>query len=265
MDSINPKAKKPKILKLKHLKPLLLIVWVISSCAPARKQTYFHEAPPEKSYLEKLSEYRLQSGDIVQIRVYSLTPDEFNFFKDFSAIDLRTDPLLTGTLIGDDGNVTLPAVGSVRVSGLSIQEAQKKISTILQEYLDTPSVEVRLVSFHFSVIGEVQQQGKYGILEDRINILEAVSMAGGLTEFANFETVKILRTENSVSMLHYVNLLDTNLPHSDWYYIRPNDVIIVDPLKNKNFRLNSSRNIALILSAVATSITLILAVDNLSN
>lgn len=238
---------------------------MILSCAPAHKQTYFHEIASDYSYVEKIDEYRLQPGDIVQIRVYSLTPDDFDFFKDLSEIDLRTDPLLTGTLIGDDGSVILPAVGAVRISGLTAREAQNKISIVLQDYLDTPSVDVRLVSFHFAVIGEVRQQGKYGILEDRINILEAVSMAGGLTEFANFETVKVLRTENSISSLHHVNLLDPNLPKSVWYYIRPNDVIIVDQLKNKNFRRNSSANIALILSAIATGVTLILAVDNLSN
>jgi polysaccharide export outer membrane protein len=135
---------------------------------------------------------------------------------------------------------------------------------VLQEYLDTPSVDVRLVSFHFSVVGEVLRQGKYSILEDRINILEAVGMAGGLTEFANYETAKVLRTENGISTLHSVNLLSLNLPNSSFYYIRPNDVIIVDQLKNKNFRRNSAANIALILSAIATGVTLVLAVDNLS-
>ena len=114
------------------------------------------------------------------------------------------------------------------------------------------------------MVGEVLRQGKYPILEDRINILEAVSTAGGLTEFANYETVKVLRTDNGISTLHGVNLLDPNLPNSNFYYIRPNDVIIVDQLKNKNFRRNSASNIALILSAVATGVTLVLAIDNLS-
>ena len=242
----------------------LLLIGFIFSCAPARKQTYFNEAVQGRSYTEKLSEYRLQSGDIVQIKVYSLTPGEFDFFSELSEIDLRTDPLLTGTLIGEDGTVILPAVGAVKISGLTSREAQEKIRIVLQEYLDTPSVDIRLVSFHFSVVGEVLRQGKYEILEDRINILEAVGTAGGLTEFANYETVKVLRTENGISTLHGVNLLDPNLPNSSFYYIRPNDVIIVDQLKNKNFRRNSAANIALILSAVATGVTLVLAIDNLS-
>ena len=242
-----------------------VIFVILFSCVPAKQQTYFHETTEGRNYTEKLSEYRLQSGDIVQIKVYSLTPGEFDFFSELSDIDLRTDPLLTGTLIGEDGTVVLPAVGSVRISGLTPREAQEKVRVVLQEYLDTPSVDIRLVSFHFAVIGEVQRQGKYPILEDRINVLEAVSSAGGLTEFANFETVKVLRTDNGISSLHYVNLLDHNLPNSDYYYIQPNDVIIVDPLKNKNFRRNSAQNISLILSAIATGVTLVLAIDNLSD
>jgi polysaccharide export outer membrane protein len=242
----------------------IVLMGAIFSCAPARKQTYFDQTTIGKTFTENISEYRLQSGDIIQIKVYSLTPGEFDFFRELAEIDFRVDPLLSGTLVGEDGTVILPAVGPVRVSGLTPREAQEKIRTVLQDYLDTPSVDVRLVSFHFAVVGEVQRQGKYPILEDRINILEAVSMAGGLTEFANFETVKVLRTDNGISSLHGVNLLDNNLPNSNFYYIRPNDVIIVDQLKNKNFRRNSASNIALILSAVATGVTLVLAIDNLS-
>lgn len=242
----------------------ILVIGAFFSCAPAGKQTYFGDRTIGRTYTENLAEYRLQPGDIVQIKVYSLTPGEFDFFSELSEIDLRTDPLLTGTLIDEDGTIILPAVGPVRISGLTSREAQEKVRSVLQEYLDTPSVDVRLVSFHFSVVGEVQRQGKYSILEDRINILEAISMAGGLTEFANFETVKVLRTDNGISSLHGVNLLDNNLPNSNYYYIRPNDVIIVDQLKNKNFRRNSASNIALILSSVATGVTLILAIDNLS-
>jgi polysaccharide export outer membrane protein len=215
--------------------------------------------------MEKVSEYRLQPGDVIQIKVYSLTPGEFDFFSELSDIDFRTDPLLTGTVIGADGSVVIPAVGPVGISGLTSREAQEKIRSILQEYLDTPSVDIRLVSFHFAVVGEVLRQGKFSILEDRINILEAIGMAGGLTESANFETVKVLRTDNGISSIQNVNLLDTNLPNSNFYYIKPNDVIIVDQLKNKNFRRNSAANIALILSTVATSITLILAIDNLTD
>ena len=241
-----------------------LLIGFIFSCAPAHKQTYFNETTHGRTYTENQSEYRLQAGDIVQIKVYSLTPGEFDFFSELADIDFRMDPLLTGNLIGDDGTVILPAVGAVRITGLTAREAQEKIRSVLVDYLDTPSVDVRLVSFHFAVVGEVQRQGKYPILEDRINILEAVSMAGGLTEFANFETVKVLRTDNGISTLHGVNLLDSNLPNSNYYYIRPNDVIIVDQLKNKNFRRNSASNIALILSAIATGVTLVLAIDNLS-
>jgi polysaccharide export outer membrane protein len=167
--------------------------------------------------------------------------------------------------VDSNGYISLPFVGEVLVQRLTVREVREKLDTILSEYLESPVSNVRLISFHYTVIGEVQNQGKYDIYDDRLNIMEALGSAGGLTQFANYELVKILRTEEGVSTMYTINLLDANLPKSDYYYIRPNDVIIVDPLKNKNFRLNSSRNITLILSAVATSITLILAVDNLSN
>ena len=93
-----------------------LVILLAFSCAPAKKQTYFLESPTGKTHIEKIEEYRLQPGDVVQIKVYSLTPTEFDFFGELSDIDFRTDPLLTGTVVGEDGSVILPAVGTVKIS-----------------------------------------------------------------------------------------------------------------------------------------------------
>lgn len=244
------------------------------ACAPVAKQTYINQGLgyqydiPVPSNLtplqEKTSEYQLQPGDVVHIRVTSLTPTEFDFLDDKNDVDLRVDPLLTGYRVDNDGNVTLPFVGKLVVRGQTLNEAQASITKVLAEYLDSPTVNLRLVSFDFTVLGEVNRQGKYSILESQINILEAIGSASGLTEFANFEKVKVLRTESGVSTVGTVNLLQENLPTSPYYYLKPNDVVIVDQLTSKNFRRNSSSNIALILSAVGTTVTLILAVDNLS-
>ena len=214
----------------------------------------------------RFQRYRLQPGDLLSIEVVSLTEKEFDIFKDESTnLNNRQDPLLTGYLIDSNGYISLPFVGDVLVQRLTVREVREKLKLVLSDYLEGPVVNVRLISFHFTVMGEVVREGKFEILEDRINILEALGSAGGLTQFANFESVKIIRTEDGISTVHFVNLLDGDLPSSDYYYIRPNDVIVVDLLKNKNFRLNSSRNISLILSVIATSLTVILAVDNLSN
>jgi len=239
---------------------------IIFSCAPASKSTYLLNTIESKGYEEKVEEYKLQPGDLLRIDVVSLTEKEFDIFKDESTNNNnRQDPLLTGYLIDANGYLSLPFVGDVLVQRLTVREVREKIKLVLSDYLESPVVNVRMISFHYTVLGEVKREGKFEIYEDRVNLLEAIGSAGGVTQFANFEQVKILRTEDGVSTSHQVNLLDGDLPSSEFYYLRPNDVVVVDQSKNKNFRLNSSRNISLILGAIATSLTIILAVDNLSN
>ncbi len=212
-------------------------------------------------------EYRLQPGDVLKIVVVSLTDKEFDIFKEESSAqnNNREDPILSGYLVDSNGYISLPFVGDILVQRLTVREVREKLDQVLSEYLDSPVSNVRLISFNYTVMGEVQNQGMFETFDVKINLLEAVGSAGGLTQFANFESVKIIRTQDGVSTMYYLNLLDGNLQASDLYYIQPNDVIIVDQLKNKNFRLNSSRNIALVLAAVTTALTVILAVDNLSN
>mgnify|MGYP001793410894 FL=1 len=96
-----------------------------------------------------------------------------------------------------------------------------------------------------------------------MTILEAIGLGFGLTEFADNSKVKVIRTVNDVSQIGYVNLLDENLISSQFYHLQPNDVIVVPPLKAKNFRRNNSRNISLILNVLTTLTTVVLLIDRL--
>ena len=256
-------------MKYFNLISIVLLFYVFISCAPARKQTFLQEVNRRNvpavgiSFIEKKADHKLEPGDVVSIQVSSLTPANFDFFTGVNEFDSRVDPALTGYLLDGEGNIVLPQIGAVSLKGLTIAEAQNTIKTILTDYLDSPTVYVRLVSFKFTVIGEVSRPGQFSIYNNRVNILEALGMSGGLTEYANFEQVKLLRSRLGVSKLIYVNLLDANLPESDEYYLQPNDIVIVDQLKNKNFRRNSASNVTLFLSGIATIATVILAFDRL--
>ena len=252
---------------IQYIFTAILCIELVLSCAPAKNQTYLYNAEPTRpAHEEVLSEYRLQPGDVLRIEVVSLTDKEFDIFKDESSNQntRNIDPILTGYLVDSNGYISLPFVGDILVQRLTAREVREKLNEILSEYLESPVANVRLISFNYTVMGEVIRQGKFDTFDDKINLLDAVATAGGLTQFADFKSVKLIRTEDGVSTMHYLNLLDGDLQGSEYFYIKPNDIIIVDQLKNKNFRLNSSRNIALVLSVIATSLTLLLAVDNLS-
>ncbi|MDN5203016.1 polysaccharide biosynthesis/export family protein [Fulvivirgaceae bacterium BMA10] len=249
--------------------------FLLSQCVPVRKQTLLQSKTEENKLAENANfsrmieevdfEYRLQTGDIVTIRISSLTPDEFN---PFLSLDDRqsesTDPLLSGFLVDKEGYIILPHIGRVLVKGLTIREAQQKIEDLVGKTIDTPSVYMRLVSFHFSILGEVNRQGKYPTYEDKTNILEAIGVAGGLTEFADGASIKIVRTENGITGITKVNVLEEDIIGSYYYYLKPNDIIMVPALKTKNFRQNQANNLALIFSGIATIASVILVFDRIN-
>lgn len=246
------------------------------SCTPAKNQTYIQDGKgflptiPENtnlmSYVEKRPQYQLQAGDIISIEITSLTPSQYDFFSaSANDIEFNQNPLLSGYLLDNEGYVILPHIGKVLVGGLTVVEAQEQITTVVSDYLDSPNVYIRLVSFHFTILGEVNRQGKYQIFEDRINVLEALGMGEGLTEYADFTSVRVLRTENGVSKVGELNLLQANLPTSPFYYLKPNDVVLVGQVKTKNFRRNQASNIGLFFSGIATIATVFIAFDRFRN
>jgi polysaccharide export outer membrane protein len=167
---------------------------------------------------------------------------------------------LHGYLIDADGNIEFPVVGKVKLGGLTIYEAEQKIQELAGKYLEEPVVRVRLVNYRFTVLGEVSNERSVNTFNNRISILEAIGLAGGLDELADRSNVKVIRQyENGVSA-HYVNLLKEDLLiESPFYYVHQNDVIIVPPLKQRPFRRYFGQNLALIIS----SLSLVVLVLNL--
>jgi polysaccharide export outer membrane protein len=152
------------------------------------------------------------------------------------------------------------AIGAVKIGGLTVAEAQGKLKQILKDYLKDPVVEVKLVNFTYTIIGEVTRQGTFITGHPQMNLIEAIAAAGGLTETGNREQVKIIRHENGVARVFYVNVLEDNLLRSENYYLHPHDVIVVAPLRARNLRqYNASTNsIFSIITGAAAVVTTIL-------
>ncbi|CAN5400281.1 polysaccharide biosynthesis/export family protein [soil metagenome] len=226
----------------------------LGGCVPNKKRTYLQETTPgiEVDGIRYLKEqeftYRLKPNDILSIKITSVSPKDQNFF---TTAEDSGDPLLSGYIVDTKGNIELIYVGSVCVGGLSIPEARDKIKEIASKYLDSPSVHIKLVSFHFTVLGEVGNQGKFTSYNPRTTVLEAIGMAGGLTDFAERSKIKIIRSEIDTTKIFYVNVLDEKFITSEFYYLQPNDVIAVSALPTKDYRQNQAANIALGLSSLS--------------
>lgn len=262
---------------MKKLVLILLSAIVISSCVVNKKVQYLQKDDVNikadvltkdsiyRTYELSNFEYRLQPEDVISVKFYSLTPTEFDFFAIkngttmYNQFQNGTSVLVNGYLIDENGEVEFPVVGTVNVSGLTIFQAQNKILNVANQYLEGPVVEVRLLNFRFTLLGEVKKEGTVGSLNNRITMLEAIGLAGGFTDFADKSNVKIIRQGKNKAEVYYLNLLDENFLNSPYYYMNQNDVIIVPPLKQRPYQIYFGKNLALFIS----SISLLILVLNL--
>jgi polysaccharide export outer membrane protein len=209
------------------------------------------QLPDIKEIKEYDFQYRLRANDIISVKISSISPSDYNFFTASEKEINEKDPLLTGFLIHENGAIELPYVGNVEIVGLTLLEAKQKLKEVAGQYLESPTVNIRLLSFHFTVLGEVGRQGRYTTYNPKTTVLEAIGMAGGLNDFAERSKIKIIRSEYDNTKIFYVNVLDDQLASSEFYYLQPNDVIAVSALKTKDFRHNHAPNLALAFSAIS--------------
>ena len=198
---------------------------------------------------ERTFDYKVQPGDNLFIRVASV--DE-NFAKLFTGANQAMaatsstqyssgNPAiyLNAYTVSDDGNIEFPFAGKVFVKDLTVDEIQAKIQEIIGEYLKETTVYVKLGVFNLTVLGEVNRPGQYQVYQSDINIFQAIAMAGNATDYANKKNIKIIHQTPDGSQIERINLNDADVLSSPNYYLKPNDVIYVEPLKIKRYGFTS--------------------------
>jgi polysaccharide export outer membrane protein len=167
---------------------------------------------------------------------------------------------MTGYTVDKLGNVELPILGKVKVSGSTLEEAKEAIKDELKKIVNEEIyIRVKLGGIRYSVFGEVNRPGKFTVLQDRMTIFEALSNAGDFTTFAKREEITIIRQYPEGSKIHRINLLDRNIIRTPFYFIQTNDQIYAEPLKQREFARteSASQNILLITSTLTTVLLLL--------
>ncbi|AXG73141.1 polysaccharide export protein [Flavobacterium arcticum] len=245
----------------------LTILLVFSSCVSNKKIIYFNNTSgTENRNEDDTLKYAnvLQPDDKVMVMV---TADEPSLAAPFNLVylniqsnqmtNVNNNDALTSYLIDQDGYVDFAGIGKIKLSGLTRIEAEASIKKLLEKQLTNPVVNLRVINFKVSVIGEVAAPGSVKVDGDRITILEALSMAGDMTIYGKRKEVVVIREDNGVKSINTVDITDSTIIDSPFYYLNHNDVVYVKPNKT---RVNSSvigPNLTVAISAVSLLVTII--------
>ena len=246
---------------------IFIIIILITSCIPQKRMVYLQDKNPEdtltKFFREKGPEYKIQPGDNLYIKVHSLDEKTFAFFNNTGG-SAQTSQYLSNDIsvylnsynVNDLGFVDFPFVGEIKVQNLTIDETKNLIQEIINKYLIETTITVKLVNYKITMVGEVRKPGEYSIYQNNINIFEAISMAGDLTDYANRNELSLVRQTKNGAVIKRIDLTDNMILESDCYYLMPNDILYIKPLKGKQFTF-ANFPYALIFSAISTTLLLI--------
>jgi polysaccharide export outer membrane protein len=246
---------------------ILLVLIIFSSCIPQKKILYMqptHEDSTNRNEFEtaQYMDYQLGIGDNLYIKVRSLDENSNNFFNNIGNNNSGGGQVndagiyLNSYTVDPNGNIVFPFIGPVKVVGKTLDETKEILEDIMNEYLKETTIIVKLVNFNITFVGEVKRPGQLIIYQDKINIFQAISMAGDITDYGNRNEVKLLRTNEKGTELHILDLTKEDIVESPYYFLKPNDVVIINPLKGKQFAF-STFPYALLFSTITTLIVLL--------
>lgn len=256
------------MIPFRFLKPVLALTVLslaLFSCVPLKKIKYLQTAEGAdtvQSFRNVAPDYVLQPGDYLYIRIITLDEKSNSLFNSVSGSTAMggsyTDQYtyLTSYQVNDTGYINFPVVGQVKAAGLTTAGMEQTMHDKLSEYIKELTVIVKLVSFKISILGEVGHPGQLTINRDRVNIFEAIALGGDLNTFANRKKVQIIRQEKQGPRIVTFDLTKKSILNSEYYYLRPNDIIYVEPLKGKQFAFETFPY-SLIYSTISMAILIV--------
>lgn len=139
------------------------------------------------------------------------------------------NPALYGYLVNARGEITLPILGALKVAGKNRMDVEKEIKTLLDGHLKNPTVQIQILNFKVTVLGDVKSPGTFKIPNERITLLEAIGLAGDLKMSGKRENIKVIRDSSGVKMEYTIDLTKKDIFRSPAYYLQQNDVVYVQP------------------------------------
>ncbi len=254
-------------MKIKSKLFLIILISTLFSCRNSKELIYLNDAVNNEMITGISQDYILKPGDILYVSIKSMNPEVNTLFNPESNMEVGGSGLgfqkytspsgayLYGFEIDNEGNVKLPMLGKIQLLGTPISQVEAIVQKKADEFLNDAIVKVKLLNFKMTVMGEVRNPGTYYNYNNSITLIEAISLANGNTDFASIKKVMVIRKYPEGNKTFMLDLSSKKIYLSEAFYLQPNDYIIVQPDKYKNFQLNSQA-----YSLMFSSISILLAV-----
>jgi polysaccharide export outer membrane protein len=202
----------------------------------------------------------IHQKDILSVTVNSLNPESNLLFNGNKNVGSGVPLTQTGYKVNENGFVNLPLVGDYKIEGQTIEEAQVEIAKKLAAFVKSPVVDIQLLNFKISVIGEVNRPSTFTITDENVNLLEALGMAGDMTVYGKRENVLVIRTENGRRTMNRLNLNKIESMDSPYFNLKQNDIVYVEPDKSKAVEYSQNTRLAPIIVASISALAVLAAV-----
>jgi len=248
----------------------VVLLGFASSCVTTKQMTYFQGEPVSKSDIYKLNNepYHLQVNDILYIDIKSINPEIVSLFRTGEGTSGAGNLYFSGYTVDRHGNIRIPYIGDLNVLGYTENEVREKVEGELGKFLKNPDlvfVTVKLGGIQFIVTGEVGGPGTITLAQNQVSIVDAIANAGEITTYGNKKDVTIIRKTLDGVKKYSLDLTDISIFESENFYIQPNDIIYVAPLKQKSWGIGTTgfQTFSTVVSILTFLTTTVLLIKNL--
>ena len=206
-------------------------------------------------------DYTISKGDLLYVEIKSMTSSKYDFFNTSNTNQQSrqlNNPYTLGYLVNDSGFVDLPTIGKIHLSGKTMSEAEMHIYGLAKNYLVNPFVKIVYLNLDVTIIGEVNNPGRYNFADPHPTIFDVIGKANGFTPVANRKRIKLIRTKGHNPGIHFIDISKISTSNSEFFYLRRGDVLTVEPYEKKFFAVN---NITQLFSIVISTLSLYLLIN----
>ncbi|MDE6225862.1 MAG: polysaccharide biosynthesis/export family protein [Muribaculaceae bacterium] len=251
---------------------ILAFAILMSACSTSRSSlTYFEDIDSRIAQFETdTADLVIAPHDELMISVTSFVPEataQYNLpptnLSTSENTQISTTYAISTYIVNTQGYIDIPSIGPLKVEGLTTSQLTDSLISIISRTVVDPNVRVQLVNFSVNVIGEVKNPGRFKVNNQRISILDAIAMAGDLTEYGKRDGILLIRESDGKRTVHKLNLNSADILDSPYFYLRQNDVVYIEPNKIREDNSKYNQNNAYKLSVTSTVVSAVSVIASL--